>query len=167
MNNNNQQSEGESILEWEAPVRPFKERGREWFTTIAVIVVLVSLVAIFLKEFLLLGVVFALAFVSYVLSTNPPQPVRHKISSEGISFGEKLYLWDELSDFYFKSLDGERALFVTTKKRFPALLILILSSVSEEEIKKVLKEHLNLVSIPQEDWMERSARWLSSKVGLD
>jgi len=164
---NNQQPEEKPILEWEAPVRPFRERGREWFTTVAVIVVLVSLVAIFLKEFLLLGVVFALAFVSYVLSTNPPQMIKHKISSEGISFGEKLYSWDELSGFYFKSLDGERALFITTKKRFPSLLILILSSVSEEEVKKVLKKHLNLVSTPQEDWMEKSAHWLSSKVGLD
>lgn len=156
-----------NVLEWEAPVRPFHERSQEWFKVVAVIVVLVSLVAIFLREFLLLGVVFALAFVSYVLSTVPPQKVRHRISDEGISFGGTLYTWIELTEFYFSDLEDERALFVVTKKRFPSLLIMLLGGVSEEAAKNLLEKHLKVTAAPREDWMARSAHWLSSKIGLD
>ena len=32
------------ILEWQAPVRPFKKRNRQYYTTIAILVFLVSLI---------------------------------------------------------------------------------------------------------------------------
>jgi len=159
-------SRDEIVFEWEAPVRPFRERSAEWFKTVAVIVILVSVVAIFLKEFLLLGVVFALAFVTYVLSSNPPQMVKHKIASEGVYFGGKLYVWKDLLDFYFKDLDGSRALFIRTRRKFPSVLILLLSSASEEMLARILGKHLKRSAPPEDDWMEKSARWLSSKVGL-
>ena len=110
----------ESILEWQAPDRPFKERDKSWFTTVAVIVVLVSFVALLLQEFLLLGVVFALAFVGYVLATKPPQRITHRITSRGVFFGEKFYSWEELSEFWFKSLGDVQVLVISVKKGFPS-----------------------------------------------
>ena len=156
-----------AILEWEAPDRPFKKRDKTWFTTAAVVVVLVSFVALLLQEFLLLGVVFALAFVVYILATKPPQSVTHRITSRGVFFGESFYPWEELEGFWFKSLGGERVLVISVKRGFPSQLIMLLDGVGERRVQEVLEEHLEFVSAPREDWMERAARWFSSKVGLD
>ena len=147
----------ESILEWQAPDRPFKERDKSWFTTVAVIVVLVSFVALLLQEFLLLGVVFALA----------PQRITHRITSRGVFFGEKFYSWEELSEFWFKSLGDVQVLVISVKKGFPSQLIMLLDGIGEGSVREILENYLKFVSAPQEDWMEKSAYWLSSKVGLD
>lgn len=173
MNNNDNQKPGsgvvaeEAILEWQAPDRPFKERDKSWFTTVAVIVVLVSFVALLLQEFLLLGVVFSLAFVSYILATKPPQTVTHRIISRGIFFGEKFYPWEELSEFWFKSLGEVRVLVISVEKGFPSQLIMLLDGVGEGRVREILEERLKFASAPCEDWMEKSAHWLSSKVGLN
>ena len=165
--NKKDQGPGKSLLKWRALERPFKERDQSWFTTVAVIVVLASFVALFLKEFLLLGVIFAVTFVSYLLATKQPDFITHKITVEGISSGGKFYAWEEMESFWFRSLGGEDALVVTLKKGFPSQLFLLLDDVSEDEVKRVLTDYLEYVSAPEEDWMEKSAHWFSERVGLD
>ncbi len=156
----------EVLLEWEAPERPFKKRDESWFTTVAVLVVLVSFVALFLREFLLLGVVFAITFVSYLLSTKEPQTLHHKVTSDGVSFSGKVYLWEDLDRFWFKTLGGEQVLVINTRKGFPGQLIMLLREVDEQQLKRVLSEHIEYIAGPPTDWMERSAHWLSDKTGL-
>jgi len=158
---------GDVLLKWRALERPFKERDQSWFTTVAVIVVLASFVALFLKEFLLLGVIFAITFVSYLLATKRPEMLAHTITDEGISSGDKFYSWDNLESFWFKNLAGETALVVTLRKGFPSQLFLLLGDVHEENVKQILVNHLEYVPAPEEDWMEKSAHWFSEKVGLD
>jgi hypothetical protein len=160
-------TEEKVLLKWRALERPFKERDQSWFTTVAVIVVLASFVALFLKEFLLLGVIFAITFVSYLLATKQPDFIVHKLTAEGISSGEKFYAWEDLENFWFKSLGGEDALVVTLKKGFPSQLFLLLGDMQEDEVKQFLTDHLEYVPAPGEDWMEKSAHWFSEKVGLD
>src|SRR3989344_2790499 len=72
-----------TLLNWRSPSRPFKKRSRDYFTTIAAIVFLIGVILLFIKEFLLIGVILALMFVSYVLATVPPEEVEHEISTEG------------------------------------------------------------------------------------
>ncbi len=157
---------GEVLLEWDAPERPFKERDKSWFTTVAVIVVLVSFVALFLKEFLLLGVVFAITFVSYLLSTREPQKLHHTLTTAGMDFGGSFYSWEDLDKFWFRYLGDERVLVINTGKGFPTQLIILLGDIDEEHLKGLLLEHLEFVAKPPTDWMESSARWLSEKTGL-
>jgi hypothetical protein len=127
----------------------------------------VSFVAIFLKEFLLLGAVFALAFVSYILATKPPERVGHKITSVGVSFAGDSYPWSSLTKFWFRNLSGEDILVVLTDKKFPSQLVMLLGDADRAQIKGILSDYLEYVAAPDEDWMEKSARWLSEKVGLD
>ena len=39
-----------TLLKWQAPIRPFKKRDREYYTTIAAIVFLLAVILLFLKE---------------------------------------------------------------------------------------------------------------------
>ncbi len=158
---------GGVLLKWRALERPFKERNQSWFTTVAVIVVLSSFVALFLKEFLLLGVIFSVAFVSYVLATKRPDFVSHKITTEGVISGDKMYSWDKLENFYFKNLSGEEVLVINLKKGFPSQLILLLGDASAEQIKNTLSNYLGYIADSESDWMEKSAHWFSEKVGLE
>src|SRR5687768_13306145 len=59
------------LISWRAPARPFRQKDRTYYTTIAIIVVLLILIALLIQEFILVGVLLAIAFVAYVLGFVP------------------------------------------------------------------------------------------------
>ena len=102
--------EVKTLLSWEAASRPFKKKDRSYYTTIAVLVVLLVLIALLLREFLLIGVLLALAFVSYVLAYVQPHDIKYRISTQGVTIGEDFYFWHFLDAFWFKEKDGHKIL---------------------------------------------------------
>ena len=52
----------QSLYSWKAPARLYKKRSREFYSTVAALVILLSVILMFAKEFLLIGVILALGF---------------------------------------------------------------------------------------------------------
>lgn len=156
-----------TVLVWKSPARPFKRRDREYFTTIAAIVFLLGVILLFLKEFLLIGVILAFMFVSYVLATVPPEEVEHKITTEGITTGGKSYLWNEMKDFYFVQKWGSKIVNINTKLKFPGRLIILLGNEEEKRIKEELGKYLSFRESAPITWMDNAADWLSKRVQLE
>jgi len=154
------------LLVWKAPTRPFKKRNREYFSTIAAIVFLLAVILLFIKEWLLIAVVIALMFVSYVLATVPPEEVVHKITNRGVVTGEKTYKWDWLARFWFTKKWDCEILHVETKLVFPRQLQLILKGKTKEGVKKIVEKYL-LFEKPRKTAMDKAARWLQKKVPLE
>ena len=50
------------LLSWQAPSRPFRKRDRSFYTTVAVLIILVSLIALLANQIMLIGVLLALLF---------------------------------------------------------------------------------------------------------
>lgn len=156
-----------TVLEWTSKARPFKKRNRDYFTTIAAIVFLIGVILLFIKEFLLIGVLLAFMFVSYVLATVEPENAGHRITTEGITTGDKTYLWTEMRDFYFTQKWGEKILNINTKLRFPGRLLILLGDVSEAKIKEEVGKYVTFREIPVVTWMDKASDWLSKKVPLE
>lgn len=161
------------LIEWEAQSRPFKKKDRSYYTTVAILVILLSLIAFLAQEFLLIGVVLALSFVAYVLAFVPPQDIQYKISTQGITIGDHFYFWHELESFWFKVKEDQKVLFVQTHLRFPGQLMLVLGpstlsgQTDEEEIKKEVAKFLPFHEIPQTSLMERWAEGLQKHFPLE
>jgi len=160
-----------TFLSWEAPSRPFKKKDRSYYTTIAILVVLVCLIAFLFREFLLMGVLLALAFVTYVLAFVPPHDIKYRISTQGITIGEDFYFWHFLDAFWFKQKDGSKVLHIQTRLRFPAQLMLVLGSPAggqdEEKIKKLVARFLPYVEVPYKSWMEKWSESLQKNFPLE
>src|SRR5690349_13799561 len=77
-------NEEKLLAEWVATSRPYKKRDREYYTTIGIIVFLLSLILFFAGQFLFIAVLISLAFVSYVLAAIPPENVHNAITTFGI-----------------------------------------------------------------------------------
>ncbi|HKZ35716.1 MAG TPA: hypothetical protein VJ242_03305 [Patescibacteria group bacterium] len=155
-----------TILSWQAPVRPFKKRDKEFFTTVAAIAFLVCVILLFIKEWLGIAVVASLVFVGYVLATVEPEKTEHEITTRGVKTGEKLYKWEELSRFWFTDKWGQQILNIDTRLRFPSRLIMLLADQSQDKIKEILGKYLQLEE-PEVTFMDRSAKWLSDKIPLE
>lgn len=155
-----------TLIAWQAPVRPFKKRDKEFFTTVAAIAFLVCVILLFIKEWLGIAVVVSLVFVGYVLATVEPEKTEHEITTRGIKTGEKLYKWEELRRFWFSNKWGQQILNVDTKLRFPSQLILLLADQSQDKIKELIGKYLQFEE-PEITFMDRSAKWLSDKIPLE
>lgn len=156
-----------TLLTWEAPSRPFKKKDRSYYTTIAILAILVILIALLMHEFLFIGVILSFAFVAYVLAFVPPHNIKYRLSTQGITVGEDFYFWHFLDAFWFKEKDGSKVLHIQTNLRFPAQLMLVLGNQDEEKVKKIVSRFLPFVEVPYKSWMEKWSESLQKHFPLE
>lgn len=157
-----------TLLSWEAPARPFRKKDRSYYTTSAILVILLILIAFLAREFLLIGVLLSLTFVAYVLAFVPPGNVLYRISTQGITIGEDFYFWHFLDSFWFKEKENSKILYIQTRFRFPAQLMLVLKDKSEEEkVKSIVARFLPFHEKPYKSWMEKWSEGLQKHFPLE
>lgn len=160
------QPEPEKILmAWEAPSRPYKKRNREYYTTIAIIVFLISLILFFAGQFLPIAVVIAVAFVSYVLAAIPPDDVQNALTTYGIQTGTHFYYWEETTRFWFTTKFNHDVLNIEIVK-FPGTITLLVDKKDKDSMEKLLMKYLPQET-PLPNFLDSAAEWLQEKIPLD
>lgn len=164
-------TEVRTLLEWKSFSRPFKRRETEYFKTLGAVLFLISVLLLFFKEWLLIAAIGAFYFILYVFGRFPPEEIDHRITTQGITTGGRVYLWRELSDFWFTETHDQPILNVailpTGKLRFSGRLFLLLGSQTEVRVKEILARYLPYREIPEKNWMDDAALWLSKKIPLE
>jgi hypothetical protein len=154
------------LYTWTAPSRIFKRRSREFYTTVGALVLLLSIILFFAKEFLLIGVILAVGFVSYVLASVPPESIEHILTNKGIRTGGKLHLWVTLGRFWWTEKWGQTFATVEYPGNIPSVLILLVGKGDKEEINSIIRTYL-INDKPQPTWIDNAAKWLQEKVPLE
>jgi hypothetical protein len=156
----------ETVLEWEAPSRPFKKRDKKFFTTVVIIALLVALIVIFAGQGILpVALIFSVVFLVYVLSVVPPQTVVNKVTNYGIRVDDSLYFWQELGRFWQEEKHDQQLINIETV-RFPGRITLVLREHSWEEIQTLLSEVL-LNEEPDPTFYDKASSWLQKKIPLE
>jgi len=156
----------EILLSWEAPERPFKKRDREYYSTIAIIVVLLCVILFFAGQFLPIAVVVSFAFVSYALASVPPETTTNRITTFGIHAGGKLYQWKDLGRFWFTTKLGQEVLNVEHNHQVFTKIMLVLSDTPKETMSKILRHYLP-EETPPPTWLDKASLWLQEKFPLE
>lgn len=154
-----------TVFEWRAPSRPFKKHQRQFFVTMTVIALLVSLILFFSGQFLPIAVVISVVFLIYVLQVIPPHDISHKITTFGINVEGTLYYWQELGRFWFEKKYEQLLLNVETA-RFPGRVVLVLPEEHKKMVSEILSEVL-LQQKPDATLYEKMATWIQEKVPLE
>lgn len=154
------------ILEWTSPARPYKKRSREFYTTILSIAFLLAVILLLLREFLLIGVIIAFAFLSYVLATHKPEDVIHQVTTKGIRTDNKLFEWSELTNFWLKKEWNQEMVICQTVKALPGVILMVIDPKNREEIIKAIGEKIPLEK-PADSFVDKASKWLGDKVPLE
>lgn len=154
-----------TVIEWEAPSRPFKARSRQFFSSILIIGLLISLILFFAGQVLPIAVVVAIIFLVYVMSVVPPGMVKHALTTSGIRIENKLYYWEEMGTFWYTQKYGQKLLHIEIA-RFPTRLVMLLGEVTEEEMTRILSEVL-IQHQPEPTFYEKATEWLQEKIPLE
>jgi hypothetical protein len=155
------------LLEWESPARVFVPKDEKYIRTVLWVLLAIGIVLVFFKEFLLYAVFLALAFVSYVLRTVPPDSINHRITEHGLVSATHDYLWKDLKDFWFTQRGDYFVLNINTNLRFPPRLFLLFpknnATVSKEQLVPLLSSHISFRELPPENTVDKLLDTLSQK----
>ncbi len=155
----------EVYLEWSSPSRLFKQRNREYFLNIGAIVFLLMIILVFAREFVLIAAVLSVVFLIYVLSTVPPEEVKHRITNLGIESAGHFYRWEELADFWFESQWGQTMLIL--RPYLTSRVIILLGSQNPSHVREFIAKHIPFREQPEKSWVDNAASWLSQKIPLE
>jgi len=154
------------IFEWEQMERPFKKRDKEFWVTSLAILILVSVIFIYLKEFLLVVALSSALFLYYAMSTVEPNKIRYRITNRGIYWGDSRMEWDLLRRFWIKpNLDSE-AVFFETHLRFPRQVSMIINPEDKETLKKIIARRVPCLDDSPE-FVDKVTNWVSKKFPLE
>lgn len=156
-----------TVYSWRSPSRPFKKRNREVFTTLAAMILLISLILLFAKEIMLIAVIVSAFFVFYALNTTPPEEVAHNLMTNGIESAGHFYNFKDLRDFWFEERYGNEVLYINTKAKFPGRLVILMNGQDCGKIKELLLKNLTYREKPEKTWIDNASEWLSKKVPLE
>lgn len=155
------------LYSWSAPIRPFKRRDKEFWTTVIAIVILVGLILFFVKEWFLIAAIISLTFVYYVLSTVEPEEMENKITNRGIIYAGTTYPYETVSQFWFSAKYGQRV--VNLELRGGGLIgriTILIGKGDEKTIKDILLKYLIEEEV-KPGFLDKAADWIQKKVPLE
>lgn len=155
----------EVFMSWTSPSRLFKKRDREFFVNILAIVFLLSVILVFVREFVLIATVLSIVFLIYVLSTVPPEDVKHRITNLGVESAGHFYRWEECADFWFEEQWGQQMMvlrfFMTPR------ITILLGGQNKEKIREYVAKFIPFREEPDRSWVDNAARWITEKIPLE
>jgi len=155
------------LTTWTAPERAFKTRDKEFWVTAIAILLLVSVILFFVKEFFLILALLALIFLYYVLSTVPPGNIRNKITTKGIYVGPThRYDWELLRRYWFKTQLDQTILSLETIIGFPRVISLIVPLKHQKQIEKIMNKYLPYEESPP-GFVDKLTAWTISRLPLE
>jgi len=156
-----------TLLSWTAPGRPFRKRGRQYYLTALLIMLLIEIILFLFSQYTLMFLIVSLVFVAFMLSLVPPKNFHYRISTEGITIEDHFFLWQELYDFYFKNQYGVDVLHIRTHSLLPGELTITLGDVGKSHIKSALLPFLPYREVIKKTFMENSGDWLARNFPLE
>lgn len=155
----------EVYLQWSSPSRLFKRRDKDFFTNIAAIVFLLTVILVFAREYLLILALLSIAFLVYVLSTVPPEEVKHRVTNLGIESAGHFYRWEEFVEFWFEEQWSQTMLML--RPILGSRIIILLAEQERAKVRELIAKQIPYREQPEKTWVDNAARWLTEKIPLE
>ena len=110
--------------------------------------------------------IWALAFISFVMSKTEPTTIEHSLTNRGIKTGNNKYRFGELMRFWFEDKLGKTVLNIDTFRSFPGRITLVLSDIPKEKIKAILVKRIPYDK-PEDTFVDKAGKWLQEKIPLE
>lgn len=138
-----QQTGVPSKIEWTAPEFTKYKKEKSWFISLGIIILALIVIAIILKNFLLvIGLILA-AFVIYIYAQKEPRKIQFSISGKGIRADQNIYKFEDLKSFWiFYNPPEIKELSLRSKKMLMPYIRIPLEDQNPVEMRKLLLKFL-------------------------
>ncbi len=155
------------FFEWQAPARYFEKKPTAFFKLVFSLALILSALAYFLGETMLVFVIWVTTLVVCVKAIVPPSQITHKLTKFGIQTDETTVLYKEISAFTMISRPNRDLLrFFTLRQGGEFYLLLPNETLKKKEIISFLQQKIPYIDkVPQTD-IEKIAGFLKKLIGL-
>jgi uncharacterized membrane protein YobD (UPF0266 family) len=155
----------DDLLVWDAPVRPFKKRDRVYYQTIIALAFLLVVISFFLHEWLLIGSILAVVFVSYVLAAVPPLVISNKLTKKGVWTGETFFNYSEISQYWFENQLESTVMILLLKNS--ARVFLVVPDEKKEKANEIMNNNVVFREKPLKNAISKIGDWMKRKIPLE
>ncbi len=156
----------EVFLAWEAPSRVFTLRDSQYYRKILGIVFVAAIILVIAGQFLFLALVVSITVLFYVLSSTPPEKVKHELDNYGVFYLGKQYYWKNLKFYFFTKEGGFDILNIDTTEPYPGRLIMLTEGVGLDKIKEVVSRYLPFREEPPHTVFDKAFKKVSDKLSI-
>ncbi|HWS48689.1 MAG TPA: hypothetical protein VN174_01395 [Candidatus Methanoperedens sp.] len=154
------------LYEWEAAERAYQKKDKDFWVTAVAILILVSVILIFIKEFFLIMSLISVLFLFYALSSVPPGTIKNKLTNRGLYFGELKYEWKDLKKFWFKKSMSSDTINFATDLRFPRLITLVVNPKDINHLKEIVVKKIPMLETSP-TFVDRLTKWFADRLPLE
>lgn len=153
------------LLEWAAPIRPYRKLDKEVFSTILAGAFLLGVILFFIDGAVPVIALASIVFLFYVLGNVPPGQVHHTITNWGIESEDKSWPWETMARYWLQGKGRNRMLVIQLASHLPQHIRFMLGDMDEKKLHDLLQDFLT-EDKPQPNWLDKSSKWLESKIRL-
>ena len=130
-------------IEWATPEFTKHKKNKQWFVLPALAALAIIIVAILLKNVLLVVATILAAFVVYIYALKEPRKIKSSISGKGIQVDKRLYKFEDLKSFWiFYDPLEIKEISLRSKKTFVPYIKIPLGNQDPVEVRKLLLKFL-------------------------
>lgn len=149
--------------QWIAPSRISIKRDKQWYWTVALIIVFIVFFAVLANQFMMVSVALAFFFAIYVSNSVPPKDTLYKFTKQGIEIGEgdaiEIYAWEQLLEYSYYFKNDTEVLYIETLLPSPQRVQILFSIEDRKNINMILEAKLPYKPPPKkQNWF---TRWTS------
>lgn len=150
------------IFSWQAYVRPFEKKNREFYLNSGAILAVVGLVVFIAEGWVPVVLLVALSFLYFILHNIEPEKIDYKITNFGIRIKEQLITWGQFTNFWVEEKESYNKLILGTIF-LPGKVELVTEKKDKEKIESTVSKYLIKQFIPPSS-LDKLAGWFSSKM---
>lgn len=146
--------------QWVAPSRLAIKRDKNWYWTVALVIMFIILFAVLAKQFMLVAVALAFMFAIYVTQSVPASDTVYKLTKQGVEIGEgeslEIYSWAQLLDFSYYYKSNTEIMYIDTILAVPQRLQILFSQEDRKNINMIMETNLPYKPPPKkQDWLSK------------
>lgn len=150
------------LFSWEAPVRHFEKKSKEFYINILAIFSVIALIIFIAEGWVPVVLLISLGFLYFVMHSVEPEIVKYQITNLGLRIKDGLFDWTQITNFWITQKDGIAKLNLGIIS-IPRKLEILINQRDKEKIREILREYLVESEIPPSR-IERLIEWFSAKI---
>jgi len=148
-------------LQWEALEYEDRERNKDWFIALGIIVATCSIASIIFGNYFFAALLIISGVLLALFALRAPRMIAYELNDLGLKIGSDLFLYERLKSFHVE-VDRGPTLFVKSERLFMPVLNIPIHPDHASTIEEILIEK----NIPQETMAEHPSERIMEFFGF-
>jgi len=154
-------------LEWSALEYEERERGKDWFWALGVVVVASSVAAIIYSNYFFAALLFISGVLLGFFAIKKPDRISYELNERGLKIGTQLYFYENIKSFWVQiDKAGESklkpTLFIKSERAFMPIISIPIEDVMALDIHSIMLSK----NITEEEMKEHPSHKIMESLGF-